>query len=264
MKILCVLLLLVGSTACAQPQETGFVKRQLTFQDTEMCYQVFVPPGYSADKAWPVILFLHGAGERGTDCEEQAAVGLGPAVRQHMQDFPAIVVFPQAPPRSLWIGAMQDMAMAALQQTKAEFNVDTTRIYLTGLSMGGYGTWYLAAHSPGVFAAIAPVCGGVLPPQMRYGLPPEIAAYIPKDKPYETIAAKIGSTPTWIFHGDADDRVPVTESRQMYQALKAAGGDVRYTEYPGVPHNSWGKAYAETGFYEWLFAQRLGNRLSKE
>ena len=264
MKIFTILALLIASAACVQAQETGFVKRQLTFQDTEICYQVFVPPGYSADKAWPVILFLHGAGERGIDCDEQTAVGLGPAVRKQMQDFPAIVVFPQAPPRSLWIGPMEEMALATLQQTKAEFNVDTTRIYLTGLSLGGYGTWYLAAHNPGLFAAIAPVCGGVTPPRMRYGLPPEIMAFIPKEKPYETIAEKIGKTPVWIFHGDADRRIPVTESRNMHEALKAAGGDVRYTEYPGVPHNSWDHAYAETGFYEWPFAQRLGNRLSKK
>lgn len=257
MKSYIFLLAILASTAFAQQTETGFAKREVTIDTTTYCYQVFVPQAYTAEKKWPVILFLHGFGEGGTDCSAQTEVGLGPAILRQAEEFPAIVVFPQTPRRSLWIGEKEAMAMKALEQTIDEFSTDPARVYLTGLSLGGYGTWYLAVHYPNKFAAIAPVCGGILPPQRRRAFPPEIMAIVPKEKPYETIAKQVGKTPVWIFHGSDDPRVPVEESRQMYQALQAAGGIVKYTEYPGVLHNSWDNAYAEPGFFEWLFSQKL-------
>ncbi|MFQ5627315.1 MAG: prolyl oligopeptidase family serine peptidase, partial [bacterium] len=205
----------------------------------------------------PVILFLHGLGEGGSDCSAQTEVGIGPAIRRQIDTFPAIVVFPQAPRWTLWIGEKEAMALKALKQTMTEFNTDPARVYLTGLSLGGYGTWYLAAHNPNKFAALAPVAGGILPPQRRRGFPPEIMKIVPKEKPYETIARQIGKTPVWIFHGADDPRVPASESRNMHEALQATGGNVKFTEYPGVEHNSWDRAYAEPGFFEWLFRQNL-------
>jgi predicted peptidase len=120
--------------------------------------------------------------------------------------------------------------------------------------MGGYGTWSLASKNPGKFAAIAPVCGGIRPPALR-AVP--AATPVPEGKdPYRTAAEKIGQTPVWIFHGSADPAVPTDESRKMNEALKAAGGNVKYTEYEGVGHNSWDRAYAEPELMTWMLAQR--------
>lgn len=248
--------LLFFKTAFTQNSQTGFLKRDLKVDGEKYCYQVFVPQNFKPDKKWPVILFLHGAGERGTDCERQTQIGLGPAIRKQIAAFPAIVVFPQCQPDSVWIGTMEELALKALDKTIKEFNGDPSRIYLTGLSMGGYGTWYLAAHQPKKFAAIAPVCGGIVPPPYRL-FPRNAMALIPKDKPYETVAKKIGKTPVWIFHGSADPVILVTESREMNDALKVLGGNVKYTEYPGVGHNSWDNAYGEPGFLAWLLSYRL-------
>ncbi len=244
------------SIASAQKVEAGFIKRDIKVAGERYCYQIFVPPHYTPDEKWPVILFLHGAGERGTDCEHQTQIGLGPVMRQELETFPAVVVFPQCRPDSVWIGHMEELALKALDKTIKEFQGDPSRIYLTGLSMGGYGTWYLASRYPKKFAAIAPVCGGIMPPAGRI-FPRNAMALIPRDKPYETIAKKIGKTPVWIFHGSADPVILVTESREMNAALKALGGNVKYTEYPGVSHNSWDKAYAEPEFVRWLLSHRL-------
>ncbi len=240
----------------AQMIEPGFIKREIKVNGEKHCYQVFVPQQFTPDKKWPVILFLHGAGERGTDCERQTQTGLGAAIRNQMETFPALVVLPQCRPDSVWIGTMEELALEALDKTVKEFNGDPQRIYLTGLSMGGYGTWYLAAHHPKKFAAIASVCGGVLPPPGRL-FPRNAMAFIPKNKPYETVAKKIGKTPVWIFHGSVDPVILVTESREMNEALQALGGNVKYTEYPGVNHNSWDRAYAEPEFLTWLLSQSL-------
>ncbi len=154
---------------------------------------------------------------------------------------------------------MQAQAMAALEASIKEFHGDRNRIYLSGLSMGGFGTWEFAARNPGRFAALVPICSGVRPqknwPQLRVTLvdDPKIA------DPYAEIARHIGSTPVWIFHGDADPAVPVDESRHMAEALKAANAKFKYTEYPGVGHNSWDQAYAEPDLVPWLLAQSLSH-----
>ena len=145
---------------------------------------------------------------------------------------------------------MESQVLAALAAAIKEFNGDPARIYLTGLSMGGYGTWSIAAGHPGMFAALVPVCGGIRPPDA--GAPEDGAA-----NPYAETAKKIGTTPVWVFHGGADPAVPVTESRKMVEALKANSGNVKYTEYEGVGHNSWDKAYREADLPVWLFAQKL-------
>ncbi|MDZ7289286.1 MAG: alpha/beta hydrolase-fold protein [candidate division KSB1 bacterium] len=253
--------LLLAAVACTKPPHvpvptTGFLNRTVTVDTTTYRYQVYLPANFTSRKKWPIILFLHGAGERGDDGLLQTQVGIGAAIRQHAERFPCLVVFPQCRPNKVWAGEMETQALAALDQTVKEFNGDPEQIYLTGLSMGGYGTWQFAARHPGKFAALVPICGGVIPPA-DFPFPPEAAAQIPADKPYETIAAKIGKTPVWIFHGDADQAIPVSESRQMNEALQVLGGNVKYTEYPGIGHNSWDKAYAEPELMTWLLSQKL-------
>jgi predicted peptidase len=243
--------------AAAGPQQTGFLNRKVAVEGTEYRYVVYVPPDWSADRTWPVVLFLHGAGERGDDGLIQSEVGLGGAIRRHVDRFPAVVVMPQCRKNLWWTEpSMRAQALAALEAAFNEFHGDPARVYLTGLSMGGYGTWAIAAASPGKFAAIAPVCGGV----RRRARPGEAQPEETAADPYADTAKKIGATPVWVFHGGADPTVPVAESRKMVDALKTAGNEARYTEYEGVGHNSWDKAYNEPEFASWLFGQRLKSR----
>ena len=252
------LMMATGFAMWAAPgPETGFLNRKVTVEGTEYRYVVYVPPDWSAARKWPVVLFLHGAGERGNDGLVQSEVGLGGAIRRHVDRYPAVVVMPQCR-RNVWWTApeMMALAMAALDQSVKEFNGDAERLYLTGLSMGGYGTWGIASTYPGKFAALAPVCGGIRLPA-RLAAQQQVQQSDDSADPYAGEAKKVGATPVWVFHGGADPTVPVTESRKMVEAIKAASGDVRYTEYEGVGHNSWDKAYNEPEFPTWLFAQRL-------
>jgi predicted peptidase len=247
------LLVFVGP-ASAQQVATGFLDRTVAVAGQTYRYQVYVPADYTTHNSWPVILFLHGAGERGTDGLLQTAVGLGPAIRRAPGRYPAIVVFPQVPPDSQWVGVPAEMALAALDQTMREFDVDRGRVYLTGLSMGGHGTWYLAYRHPELFAAIAPICGWVPDvPNFRGSVP-----IVPADSgsPLPALARQLANMPIWIFHGEMDPVVPVSGSREPAAALEAVSGNVRYTEYLGLDHNSWDATYASDKFTRWLFAQR--------
>ena len=154
---------------------------------------------------------------------------------------------------------MEEMALATLSAASKEFRGDPKHEYLTGLSMGGYGTWDIASRFPGRFAAIVPICGGIVAsPDLLKEFPDLANSGYPDDpKSYTEVARKIGKTPVWIFHGDADDTVSVEYSRKMNEALKAAGADVHYMEYPGVGHNSWDKAYDEPEFMPWLLSKSL-------
>jgi predicted peptidase len=240
----------------ARQHETGFLNRTVVVDGVTYKYQVFVPSNWNKKIRWPVILFLHGYGEEGDDGLMQTQVGLGTAIRKHVERFPTVVVIPQCRKEDWWTNsAMEAQALKALDQTMKEFKGDPQRVYLTGPSMGGYGSWALGSQYPGRFAALVPICGGVrLPP--AHVIP---NAHDTDDSadPYTAVAGKIGKTPVWVFHGGADPVVPVTESRQMVAALKAAGGNVRYTEYPGVKHESWENAYAEPELLPWLLAQKL-------
>ncbi|HJQ67036.1 MAG TPA: PHB depolymerase family esterase, partial [Gemmatimonadales bacterium] len=238
----------------AQRTETGFLNRTASVGGTAFRYQVYVPAEYTATSAWPVILFLHGAGERGADGLLQTNVGLAPAIRNDPSRYPAIVVFPQLPPDSQWVGVPAEMALVALRQTLAEFHADSDRVYLTGLSMGGHGAWYLAYRHPELFAAVIPICGWV-PDFPRFAgsvpvVPPDSGA------PLAALGRQLKRVPVWIFHGEMDRVVPVVSSREPAAALQAAGGNVRYTELPGLDHNSWDAAYGSRQFSDWLFAQR--------
>lgn len=261
--ILCAsFLLFVCGAAAAAPThiQTGFLDRTITLKGTAHKYQVFVPENWSPRQKWPMILFLHGAGERGSDGLLQTDVGLPHAIRLDRSRFNTIVVIPQCVKDSWWVTPdMEELALSALAAATKEFKGDLKRTYLTGLSMGGYGSWSLAAKFPGKFAAIVPICGGIVLPEHLKQMRPDLAslAYPDDPKSYQEVAKKIGKTPVWIFHGGADDVVPPDGSRQLNDALKAAGGDVRYTEYPGVGHNSWDKAYAEPDLMTWMLSHSL-------
>ena len=190
------LTLLPGSLAAAQ-QQTGFLDRTVALGGKPVRYQVYVPFDYASKREWPVILFLHGAGERGTDGLRQTQVGLGAAIRQSPDRFPAIIVMPQAPPESIWRGRVAEMSLAALEQTTKEFRGDRARTYVVGLSMGGYGAWTLALKHPSRFAAIVAVCGGILPPSHFT----QLDAGLREKDPYGELARRLGGTPVWLFHG---------------------------------------------------------------
>jgi predicted peptidase len=216
--------------------EHGFLERVYKGADgSEAKYAIFVPHDYKGDKPYPVILFLHGAGATGTDGKRQVS-GIAAYIRRNEQTFPCLVVFPQSQKRT-WRADSEDgkRALAILAGVEKQYKADTKRVYLTGLSMGGFGTWSLAAAHPEKWAALVPICGGGDPKQ----------------------ADKIKHIPCWCFHGEADPTVKVDRSRDMIKALKATGGDPKYTEYPGVGHNSWTNAYATKELYEWLLKQHL-------
>jgi predicted peptidase len=154
---------------------------------------------------------------------------------------------------------MDDLAMAALAEATKEFHGDIRRTYLTGLSMGGYGAWHLAQKYPGRFAALVVICGGIRAPAPALNAYPDLAKVTPPDSPktYLAAAQRVGKTPVWIFHGADDEIVPVTESQRMTEAMKQIGAEVHYTEYPGVGHACWNKAYNEPKLFPWLFSKSL-------
>jgi predicted peptidase len=233
----------------AQPPERGFVEK--TYRDPngeEHKFVLFVPHSYPGKEPFPVILFLHGAGEHEKGAKAPVDVGIGQAIKKlDEKEFPFFVIFPRARYRegpingpyirTVWSGREPNgqKALGMLDQVEKEYKTDPKRVYLTGLSMGGFGTWALAAEVPDRWAAIVPVCGGGDPKQ----------------------ADRIKHIPCWCFHGNADESVRVQLSREMMQALWAAGAKPGYTEYPGVGHNRWDRAYETKELYTWLLKQRL-------
>jgi len=236
--------------------ETGFLNRHAGTP-----YAVYVPANYTPNSKWPLILFLHGSGESGNDGVKQTAIGLPQAVRLYPERFPALVVMPQSVLNRPWVDPVwQTHALRALDATLAEFSVDPDRVYLTGLSKGGAGAWYLAMRAKERFAALAPVCGRIEPGANSTATWNGIETVN-----FEQAASKIGKDmPVWVHHGDADKAVPVEQSRKMVEALKAIGSEVKYSEYEGVGHNSWDRAYQSPEFPQWLFAQHRSSRNVKE
>ena len=193
---------------------------------------MFLPKkGDSQKGKRPLILFLHGSGERGNDNLPLVAKHGPPKIVKKNADFPFVVVSPQCPSGERWDSKV---LLALLDDVIAKHDVDPQRIYLTGLSMGGYGSWMLAAAAPERFAAIVPICGGG----------------DPKD------AGKIKSLPIWVFHGAKDTAVSLKKSEEMVAALKEAGSDVKFTVYPNAKHDSWTATYNNPKLYEWLLKQK--------
>jgi predicted peptidase len=256
---LCVAFAGTSVAAAAQKTETGFLNRTLVMDGDEYRYQVYVPREFRRGPKWPVILALHGVGERGNDGLLQTTVGLAGAIRRHPERFPAIVVFPQAHKDGTpgWQGAGGRAALVAVEKAIAEFSGDPSRVYLTGLSAGGNGSWYLASHNPGRFAAVAVICGFISEFRSKSSdvLYPALVPSSEPD-PYAAMARQFAHLPIWIFHGDADATVSVEESRNIAAALKAIGADVQYTEFPGVGHNAWDPAYDRADLFEWMLKQR--------
>ncbi|PZA08402.1 MULTISPECIES: alpha/beta hydrolase-fold protein [unclassified Meiothermus] len=202
-------------------------------------YALYVPDGPPPKEGWPLVVFLHGSGERGCDGKKQTTVGLGPAIRENPEDWPALVLMPQCPQGLLWQGTVLEAVYALLCELERKAQIDSRRIYLTGLSMGGHGAWNMAIRYPDKFAALAPICGAADP---------------------FAVMSRLGHLPVWNFHGDADTVVPVEFSRVLQRALERAGNkNHRFTEYAGVEHNSWDRAYREREFIRWLFSQTRGS-----
>ncbi|HEY0661207.1 MAG TPA: prolyl oligopeptidase family serine peptidase [Lysobacter sp.] len=260
-RLLATLLLIAASLMLLSCQHTPmraaigeFVERQVSVEGVVYRYQVFVPAQAAGGRRPPVILFLHGSGERGNDNQKQVAVGLGPYVKSHPATFPAIVVFPQSPEDASWDGATARMALATLDAASREFDGDPDRTYLTGLSRGGYGVWELALMQPTRFAALVPVCGGITAPRAVSDL--HVIAVEHDADPFAATARQLASVPAWLFHGARDDVVDPAQSRRMYAALQAVGAPARHTEFPEANHNAWDPTYAMPELWNWLFAQR--------
>ncbi|WP_435009114.1 family 16 glycoside hydrolase [Tundrisphaera lichenicola] len=217
-----------------QPNAPGFHLRTVKTPSGDRKYSVYVPTGYDGSKEYPAVLFLHGSGERGDDGIQGGQIGLGAAILAHPDRFPAIVVLPQA--SKTWAADSDDAkaALAALDDVQAAYKVDKSRVVLTGLSMGGAGTWSIAAAHPDRFAALVPICG--------------------RGEPED--ASKIKGLPTWVVVGDRDRIETVRNARDMVAALRPAGGDVRYTEYREVGHNSWDRAYDDPALIGWMLQQQ--------
>jgi predicted peptidase len=220
-------------------------------QGEKLNYRLMIPQGYSAqgETRYPLVLFLHGAGERGDDNKKTLVHATSDfAKSKNREKYPCFVVVPQCPDEKKWvevdwtinhheIPAEESISLRLTRELLASlhknFRIDEQRRYVTGLSMGGYGTWDMIARTPKYFAAAAPICGGA----------------------DEATADRVTHLPIWAFHGDQDTAVKPERSRRMLAAIEKAGGKPKYTEYAGVGHDSWTQTYADPKFMEWLFAQ---------
>lgn len=213
----------------ADPPTQTAVKLDATIQ-LKMNYLLYLPKDYESKDSWPLVLFLHGAGERGDNIDKVKTHG-PPKLIEQGKEFPFIVVSPQCPDGRWWEAS--ELA-SLLDHVIAEHRVDEDRVCLTGLSMGGFGTWRLAFLQPHRFAAIAPICGG--------------------GEPYW--GKQIAHIAVWAFHGGVDFLVPVARSQSMVDAIKKANGEPKLTIYPDAGHDSWTKAYENQELYEWMLSQR--------
>jgi len=242
------------------PQETGFLNRTVELNGATYHFQVYLPETFRRDdkKPWPVILFLHGRGERGSEGMWQTQNGLPQAVRDHPERWPFVIVMPQCPLANyLTDPEMLSMALAALDRETQEFHLDTERTYLTGLSMGGYGAWELARLHPRRWAAVAIVAGGVF-----WSYAPERwqqATTLPVE-----YAHAVGRLPLWIFHGSDDPIVVPRQAEMMFEAVKTAGGRVRLWVYQGVKHDCWTRAYNEPELPRWFLSHRSKGPAERE
>ena len=202
-------------------------------------YLLYLPKGYRAhpNRLWPLIMFLHGSDERGDNIELVKKHGI-PHIAEQARDLPFITVSPQCPARAGWQFYLQTLN-DLLAHVISIHRVDREQVYLTGISMGGYGTWHLAARYPNQFAAIVPICGGGY---KSYGFPAK--------------ACVLRDMPIWAFHGVLDTIVPVEESKRVIDVIRSCGGAVRFTLYPDAGHDVWTRTYQNPELYKWLLRQR--------
>lgn len=250
-RLICSVFVLLFFVGCQQTESINMASNQVltpgqhpqVFEKTitrnlSCNYLLFLPEGYKEKKqGWPMILFLHGAGERGSDLNKVKVHG-PPKIVQQQKDFPFIVVSPQCPEDDWWTDKVE-VLINLVDDIVARYGVDTERIYLTGLSMGGYGTWALASEHPRRFAAIAPICGGG----------------------NRIMAFRLKDVPVWAFHGAKDRVVPLKQSEEMVDAIKSRGGNAKLTVYPDAGHDSWTETYNNEELYEWFLKHRTtGNK----
>jgi predicted peptidase len=251
-RALTIFLLIMSAAvpAAANDHRNRFEARTYGDRGFTLPYRLLKPKDYDPNTKYPVVVFLHGAGERGDDNFSQLVHGMNEfASDEMMAKYPAFVVVPQCPEDRKWVEVDWTLEAHTLPQSPSvtleamlrlidvlqqEFAIDARRIYITGLSMGGYGVWDALARKPELFATAAPICGGGDP----------------------AVAPRFKDVPLWAFHGDQDEAVKPKRSREMIEALKAAGGNPKYTEYRGVGHDSWTQTYANPELYDWLFAQQ--------
>ncbi len=217
------------------PQKPLSIQRDLA-RHVRMPYLQYLPDGHGKDpgKKWPLILFLHGAGERGENIELVKVHGIPRVVEERR--LPFVAISPQCP-ENYWWSDFLPVLDNLITQAIDTLSVDPRRVYLTGLSMGGFGTWHMAVEYPQRFAAIAPICGGVA---WMYGVHDRIGT--------------IAHLPTWVFHGAKDRVVPVKESRMLVRLLKKCKGNVRFTVYPEADHDSWTETYNNPALYDWFLS----------
>lgn len=228
--LLCLPMIQEDKPETVKKPDTAQVQEMEIKVTIKLRYLLSLPEGYDKKEKWPLVLFLHGAGERGTDINKVKVHGPPKLIAKGKQ-FPFICVSPQCPKGRWWDARELNELITHIQ---SKHKVDADRIYVTGLSMGGFGTFALAAHAPERFAAIAPVCGGGDP----------IHAF------------RTHHIPTWVFHGGKDRVVPEQRSKEMVDALKEKKCDVKYTVYPEAGHDSWTATYDNPEFYEWLLKQK--------
>jgi predicted peptidase len=235
--------LATGLSARKNDKQGNIISRTTQIASDNYGYQVYIPPKSESDGKIPVIVFLHGIRERGSGGFVPAEGTTGMLIRHYLRQVPSIILLPQCRMGSYWSDPVMDqMVMQALEQTIVEFNGDRKRLYLIGVSMGGYGVWHFASEHPEKFAALVSICGGS--PLMT-------------GERFSPIAQKVGRTPSWIFHGSDDRVVPVSESRELVKSIEANQGNVKYTEYETTGHNVWLNVLAEKDLLPWVFAQRL-------
>lgn len=226
-SMICLFAGVSGLVQADDPQKSMKLDTQVR---VHMDYLLYLPEDYESKESWPLVLFLHGSGERGTDLELVRKHG-PPKLIAEGKKFPCIIVSPQCPPGKSWEAYELN---ALLDELCGTLKVDQERISVTGLSMGGFGTWQLANFAPARFSAIAPICGGG---ETRW-------------------ARRLSHLSIWIVHGAKDESVPVIRSQEMADAIRDAGGHPQLTIYPEAQHDSWTETYNNPAFFEWLLLQK--------
>ena len=246
---------MVAAAAHAAPAAAGGYEARVhtNAAGQTLPYRLLIPEPYDAARQYPLVVFFHGAGERGSDNRAQLVHGTSLFLKPESRErFPCFVVAPQCPNNQQWVdmpwgtdsgtrpdqpSASMRMALEIVAALPRQFSIDTNRLYVTGLSMGGYATWDCLTRLPNRFAAGVPICGG-------------------GDE--KTVTTAVAQVPVWAFHSADDGAVKVGRTRRMIAAMRQAGGQPKYFEYTGLGHFSWGKAYAEPELLPWLFSQKLG------